>query len=90
MSDFTVPLGPPRVLVSPPSAIRESLKIEVAKLLKDLPSDKGAMAEVSVDLERGINLVYAYRGQNGWEAGAWVGRHWDGPVVGGLHIRKVW
>ena len=90
MSD-KVPFGPPRVVTLSPMLIRDSLKTEVDKVLKDLPPDKGGMAEVTVDLERGINLVYAYRDPvKGWTAAAYVGRHWDGPIVGGIQVRKVW
>jgi hypothetical protein len=77
----------PGVITWQPSQIRESVKLEVEKYLATLPRDRGAMAEISIDMQRGVNLAVAVRDpKNGnWEAGLYVGKSFDGPIVGGVY-----
>lgn len=80
----------PGVIVSPPSRIRDSIKVEVERALAQIPPGKQSMAQVDIHLKSGINVAYAYKTGKGWTVGAYVGKTWSGPVEGGASVTKIW
>lgn len=94
MSDI-VPASPTNnvkgVVIAQPGQIRGAIKAAVAEALAGIPPGKQGMAEVAVDLDTGVNLVYAHKTPDGkWTAAAWVGRTWEGDISGGAVITRTW
>lgn len=85
-----MPDGKPGVVVVEPFAIRDSIKRQAEEALKTIEPSDTQMVELAVDLESGVNLAYAYRVNDEWKIAAWVGRKWDGPIAGGVYVKRTW
>jgi hypothetical protein len=89
------PLPPNKgVVILPPSAIRDSIKREVDKVLTQLPAGKGVVAEIAVTLEGGVNAAVAYRSQDDetwgqWQVGFYIGteKSFRTNLQGGAYVR---
>lgn len=84
-------MSPKHGVVSlPPSAISESIRKEVNRALAEIPEGKTGLMQVDISLEQGVNIAYAMKTPKGWEAVVYVGKHWDGDLVAGARVKKVW
>ena len=74
------------VVVADPSMISDTIKRLADRELGKIPPGKKMFAELTIDLDTGINVAYAAKINEQWTVVSWVGSNWSGDVAGGARV----